>query len=299
MSYAIAVDIGGTFTDLVAFDHESRRVLYAKSPTTYENLVDGILECFHKAKVRPAEASLVNHGTTLVINSLIQRKGAKTALVTSKGFRDILEIARGNRPDPFDLHYQRDEPLIPRELRFEVPERLDSKGEVVTPLDKAALKKLADEIKKLGIESVAIFFMNSYINPTHEENATEQLRELLPDTYITFSTDLTREWYEYERCSTVAANAYVGPQVSTYIRRLDTDFKREGFNGSFAPRLEHYVMADQGNAFEFSALIAASIETASIVRADKSVGANEACHPERVCRPLAQEVHHLGLLLGP
>src|ERR1051325_1548418 len=87
MSYAIAVDIGGTFTDLVAFDHESRRVIYAKSPTTYENLVDGILECFHKAKIRPAEASLVNHGTTLVINSLIQRKGAKTALVTSKGFR--------------------------------------------------------------------------------------------------------------------------------------------------------------------------------------------------------------------
>jgi N-methylhydantoinase A len=232
MSYAIAVDIGGTFTDLVAFDHESRRVIYAKSPTTYENLVDGILECFHKAKIRPADASLVNHGTTLVINSLIQRKGAKTALVTSKGFRDILEIARGNRPDPFDLHYQRDEPLIPRELRFEVPERLDSKGEVVTPLDKAALKKLADEIKKLGIESVAVFFMNSYINPTHEENATEQLRELLPDTYVTFSTDLTREWYEYERCSTVAANAYVGPQVSTYIRRLDNDFKREGFNGS-------------------------------------------------------------------
>jgi N-methylhydantoinase A len=232
MSYAIAVDIGGTFTDLVAFDHESRRVIYAKSPTTYENLVDGILECFHKAKIRPAEASLVNHGTTLVINSLIQRKGAKTALVTSKGFRDILEIARGNRPDPFDLHYQRDEPLIPRELRFEVPERMDSKGEVVTPLDKAALNKLADDIKKLGIESVAVFFMNSYINPTHEENATEQLSELLPDTYVTFSTDLTREWYEYERCSTVAANAYVGPQVSTYIRRLDNDFKREGFNGS-------------------------------------------------------------------
>src|SRR6476659_6444981 len=161
MSYAIAVDIGGTFTDLVAFDHESRRVIYAKSPTTYENLVDGILECFHKAKIRPAEASLVNHGTTLVINSLIQRKGAKTALVTSKGFRDILEIARGNRPDPFDLHYQRDEPLIPRELRLEVPERTGSKGEVVTPLDKAALKKLADEIKKNATGTGRIFLWNS------------------------------------------------------------------------------------------------------------------------------------------
>jgi N-methylhydantoinase A len=232
MSYAIAVDIGGTFTDLVAFDHENHKVIYAKSPTTYDNLVEGILDCFNKAKIRPAEASLVNHGTTLVINSLIQRKGAKTALVTSQGFRDILEIARGNRPDPFDLHYQRDEPLIPRELRLEVPERMDSKGDVVTPLDLAVLEKLAQEIRKLGVESVAIFFMNSYINSAHEEAAADKLKELLPDVYVTFSTDLTREWYEYERCSTVAANAYIGPQVSTYIRRLDDDLEAQGFRGS-------------------------------------------------------------------
>ena len=232
MSYAIAVDIGGTFTDLVAFDHETQKVLYAKSPTTYDNLVEGILDCFNKAKINPAQASLVNHGTTLVINSLIQRKGAKTALVTTQGFRDMLEIARGNRPDPFDLHYQRDEPLIPRELRLEVPERMGSKGEVVTPLDMAALEKLAGEIKTLGVESVAIFFMNSYVNPAHEEAACATLKKLLPDVYVTFSTDLTREWYEYERCSTVAANAYVGPQVSTYIRRLDSDLKQQGFPGS-------------------------------------------------------------------
>jgi N-methylhydantoinase A len=232
MSYAIAVDIGGTFTDLVAFDHQTQQVTYAKSPTTYDNLVEGILDCFNKARIKPADAALVNHGTTLVINSLIQRKGAKTALVTSKGFRDILEIARGNRPDPFDLHYQRDEPLIPRELRLEVPERIGSQGEIITPLDTKALEKLAVEIKALGVQSLAIFFMNSYINPAHEEAAAEKLREWLPDTYVTFSTDLTREWYEYERCSTAAANAYVGPQVSTYIRQLDDDFKRRGFDGS-------------------------------------------------------------------
>ncbi|MGZ8486609.1 MAG: hydantoinase/oxoprolinase N-terminal domain-containing protein, partial [Candidatus Binatia bacterium] len=195
MSYAIAVDIGGTFTDLVAFDHETQKVIYSKSPTTYDNLVEGILDCFNKAQLKPAQASIVNHGTTLVINSLIQRKGSKTALVTTQGFRDILEIARGNRPDPFDLHYQRDEPLIPRELRFEIPERMGSKGEVVTPLDVAGLEKLAAAIRKLGVESVAVFFMNSYVNPAHEEAAAEKLKELLPDTYITFSTDLTREWY--------------------------------------------------------------------------------------------------------
>jgi N-methylhydantoinase A len=232
MSYAIAVDIGGTFTDLVAFDHAAQDVIYAKSPTTYDNLVDGIRDCFHKAKIKPADASLVNHGTTLVINSLIQRKGARTALITSKGFRDILEIARGNRPAPFDLHYQRDEPLIPRELRFEVPERIGSKGEVIVSLDLASLATLAGEIRKLGIQSVAVFFMNSYINPDHEEAAAKILTELLPDVYVTFSTDLTREWYEYERCSTVAANAYVGPQVSTYIRRLDSDLTQRGFDGS-------------------------------------------------------------------
>ncbi|MGH7809116.1 MAG: hydantoinase/oxoprolinase family protein, partial [Candidatus Binatia bacterium] len=232
MSYAIAVDIGGTFTDLVAFNYETQEVLYSKSPTTYDNLVDGIIDCFNKAKIKPREGSLVNHGTTLVINSLIQRQGAKTALVTSKGFRDVLEIARANRPDPFDLHYQRDEPLIPRELRFEVAERMGSKGEVVTPLDIFAVETLADEIKNLGVESVAIFFMNSYINSVHEEAAAESLKKLLPGIYVTFSTDLTREWYEYERCSTVAANAYVGPQVSTYVGRLDGELKQQGFKGS-------------------------------------------------------------------
>jgi N-methylhydantoinase A len=232
MPYAVAVDIGGTFTDLVAYDHATQKVIYAKSPTTYENLVEGILDCLAKAKVSPGEASLVNHGTTLVINALIQRRGAKTALVTNAGFRDVIEIARGNRPDPFDLYYQRDEPLIPRELRFEVPERMDSRGNVVKPLDVSALEKLAAELKELALEAVAIFFMNSYANPTHEEAAAATLKRLLPDVYVTFSTDLTREWYEYERCSTVAANAYVGPQVSTYVRRLDNDLETQGFHGS-------------------------------------------------------------------
>jgi N-methylhydantoinase A len=232
MSYVVAVDIGGTFTDLVAFDHDNQNVIYTKSPTTYGNFVDGILDCFAKAKVKPADSTFLNHGTTLVINSLIQRRGAKTALVTSRGFRDVLEIARGNRPDPFDLYYQRDEPLIPRELRFEVPERMDAKNEVITPLDTAALEALAAELKDLGVEAVGVFFMNSYLNPGHEEQAAVTLRRLLPETYVTFSTELTREWYEYERSSTVAANAYVGPQVNTYIRRLESEMQGKGFDGS-------------------------------------------------------------------
>src|SRR5690606_30390720 len=149
MSYVVAVDIGGTFTDLVAFDHDTGSVIYTKSPTTYGNFVEGILDCFKKGGIAPADASFFNHGTTLVINSLIQRRGARTALVTSKGFRDVIEIARANRPDPFDLYYQRDEPLIPRELRFEVPERIDARGAVVTPLDEAELAALAGRLKAL------------------------------------------------------------------------------------------------------------------------------------------------------
>ena len=232
MSYVVAVDIGGTFTDLVAYDHDEGKVVYTKSPTTYDNFVDGIVDCFGKANVRPDQATFLNHGTTLVINAYIQHKGAKAALVTTQGFRDVLEIARGNRPDPFDLHYQRDEPLIPRERRFEVPERLDSQGNVVVPLDLKALEALAEKIKAEKIDAVAVFFMNSYANPKHEEMAAARLKELLPDVYVTYSTELTREWYEYERTSTVAANAFVGPQVSAYIRRLESDMDSKGFKGS-------------------------------------------------------------------
>lgn len=232
MPYVVAVDIGGTFTDLVAFDHETGGATYTKSPTTYDNFVEGILDCFAKGNLAPGEARFVNHGTTLVINSLIQRRGAKCALVTSAGFRDVLEIARANRPDPFDLHYQRDEPLIPRELRFEVPERIDADGTVRVPLDTAALAALAEELKRLEIEAVAVFFMSSYLDPAHEEQAADILKRWLPGVYVTTSTELTREWYEYERTSTVAANAYVGPQVNAYVRRLENELRSRGHDGS-------------------------------------------------------------------
>ena len=240
MAYIIAVDIGGTFTDLVAFDHESGNVLFAKSPTTYDNFVDGILECMRKARVTPADARVVNHGTTLVINAIIQRSGNRAALVTTRGFRDVLEIARGNRPDPFDLHYKRDEPLIPRELRYEVSERMGCDGAVVAPLATDELAGLAGELRAQGVEAVAVSFMNAYANTEHEERAVAALSELLPDVYVTAGSDLCGEWYEYERSATVAANAYVGPQVSTYVHRLDDELRGEGFSGTL------YLMGSNG-----------------------------------------------------
>jgi N-methylhydantoinase A len=232
MAFVIAVDIGGTFTDLVAYDYETGDVRYTKSPTTYGDFIKGISECMAKAKVEASELRVVYHGTTLVINALIQRRGAKAALVATKGFRDVLEIARGNRPDPFDLHYRRDPPLIPRELRFEVVERIGPDGAVIEPLDESALALLALRLEKEGVEAIAISFMNSYANSAHEERAAELLGERLPNAYVTRGTELSREWYEYERTATAAANAFVGPQVSGYIARLEAAFRAGDFTGT-------------------------------------------------------------------
>ena len=232
MAYAVAVDIGGTFTDLVAYDQTSGEVRYTKAATTYDNFVAGILECFEQANVSPALAGVVNHGTTLVINSLIQRRGAKAALITTRGFRDILEIARGNRPVPFDLNYLRDEPLISRIHRYEITERIGAKGEIITPLAEDEIPQLAEKLRSDGIEAVGIFCINSYANSAHEEALAEKLKNLLPNLFISRSTELTREWYEYERASTVAANAFVGPQVSSYIKQLEGDLATRNFDGS-------------------------------------------------------------------
>jgi N-methylhydantoinase A len=240
LSYVVAVDIGGTFTDLVAFDRVSNRVVYTKCPTTYGDFGAGILDCFAKVGLDPADVDLINHGTTLVINALIQRQGARAALVTTKGFRDILEIARGNRPDPFDLYFRRDEPLIPRNRRFELNERMDAGGAVITPLDSAEIETLATQLRELDVDAVAICFLHAYANPAHELQAAKALRKALPGVFITNSVDLSREWYEYERTSTVAANAFVGPDVNSYIRKIEGELKGRGFGGTL------YLMGSNG-----------------------------------------------------
>ena len=234
MRCSIAVDIGGTFTDLVAFDWETGRLICTKSPTTYDGFSRAILDCFTRANLTPADAARINHGTTLVINALLQRRGARTALVTTKGFRDVLEIARANRPDPFDLRYRRDEPIIPRDLRFEIDERTNARGEITISPKDSDLETLAGEIARNKIEAIGVFCLNSYANPQNEQAIAAQLRQLLPGVYVTCSTDLTREWYEYERCATVAANAFVGPQVTSYLSELEADLGRGGFEGAFS-----------------------------------------------------------------
>ena len=232
MSYVIAIDIGGTFTDLVACDVESGAVAYTKSPTTYGQLGDAIFDCIRKARLNASEASFVKHGTTLVINALLQRVGAKTALLTTKGYRDVLEIGRGNRTQPFNLRFHREPPLIPRELRFEIEERVEGSGRVRTPLATQDLGAFAETLKAQKVEALAISFLNAYLVPDHEQAAAAELRRLLPNVFITTGTELTREWHEFERTATAAANAYVGPQVSKYIAEFDAGLRSGGFAGS-------------------------------------------------------------------
>ena len=240
MSLIVAVDTGGTFTDIAAFDMERGEVAYAKALTTYGDLVDGVMACVDEAGVDLARALLVKHGTTLVINTLLQRSGAKAALVTTKGFRDTLELARGNRTNPFDIGFRRAPPLIPRALRFEVEERVHGRGEVLAEPEPEEIDRLAELIAGLDVEAVAVSFLNAYRDDRNERAVAERLRERLPGIYVTAGTELTREWYEYERCCTAAANAVVGPRMADYTARLE----RRLAEGGFASTL--YMMGSNG-----------------------------------------------------
>jgi N-methylhydantoinase A len=227
------VDIGGTFTDLAAYVPEAGRVIYAKSPTTYGDFTLGVINCLQQARVEAGAATLFKHGTTLVINTLLERTGARMALVTTRGFRDILEIGRGSRPEAFNLAYRRDEPLVPRPMRVEATERADGQGRELTPLTQAELERVATALREMGVEAVAISFLNSYRNPEHEATAQEYLSRALPGVFVSRGTELSREWHEYERSTTAAANAYVGPRVKQYIQKLNGTLHDQGFRGKF------------------------------------------------------------------
>jgi len=240
MSFLISVDTGGTFTDIAVFDSKTKKVLYGKTLTNYSDLVVGALEAIKSTGTDIKKAELLKHGTTHVINTFIQRKGAKTALITTKGFKDTIEIGRGNRPIPFSLEYRRDDPLVPRTLRFEINERLSSDGKVVAELNLNELDDLIEIIKSEKIEAIAISFINAYTNTEHEEKALNYLKEKLPDLYITSGTKISREWFEFERTSTAVANAYVGAKMQDYISTFDVKLKDQGFAGVF------YMMGSNG-----------------------------------------------------
>ena len=228
----IAADIGGTFTDVAAFDEATGELRLGKTLTTPRRLVDGIAGGVAKANARFADANIFLHGSTIAINTLLERSGAKTALITTEGFRDVYEIGRINRPDAYNLFFQKHDPLVERALRFEVSERLLADGTVHIPLDRARVSALASNLAALGVESVAIMFLHCYRNPEHEREVKEFLELNYPDLFVSASHELSQEYREFERCSTVVANAYIGPRVRQYLTEMETHLKGAGFDGS-------------------------------------------------------------------
>ena len=227
----LGVDIGGTFTD-VALEVEGRRYS-AKILTTPEAPERAVLEALHmvlrEAALTPADLSIIIHGTTLATNAIIERKGAKTALLTTEGFRDTIEIRHENRFEQYDVNIDLPPPLVPRRLRFPVRERVDARGRVLVPLDEAALAPVVARLAIERIEAVAIGFLHSFTNPAHERRVGEILVERLPDVAVTLSSDVSPEMREYERFSTACANAYVQPLIGRYLADLETMLRREGF----------------------------------------------------------------------
>jgi len=229
----LAADIGGTFTDIAVFDDKSGRLTFGKALSTPERLVDGISAGVEKANSDYRSAGLFLHGSTVAINTILERTGAKTALVTTDGFRDVYEIGRINRPDAYNLFFQKHVPLVERALCFEVRERVRADGEELIALDEHGLAALGDRLNKLGIEAVAIMFINSYANGEHEARAKAILSKRHPGMFVSASHELSQEYREFERCSTVVANAYIGPKVRRYVGEIDDHIRKAGFHGSF------------------------------------------------------------------
>ncbi len=231
---AVAIDIGGTFTDLVGFDDRAGRFVDAKSLTTPHNLVQGIIDCLHKSGLTAGAIDELIHGSTIAINTLIERTGAKTGLVVTNGTRDVYIIGRGNRPEAYNLLFHRHRPLVPRYLTREVAERVLASGAVHEKLDRAGIEAAARALAAEGVEAVAVCFLHSYVNPNHERVAGEIIRAALPGAYLSLSHEILREYREFERTSTTVVNAYIGRKVGGYVRNLRSALEGVGFRGNLS-----------------------------------------------------------------
>ena len=233
-SIRLGVDIGGTFTDVVleiGSDLYSTKVL-----TTYiapeDAIISGMKQVCDDAKIEPSQIEQIIHGTTLATNALIERRGAKTALITTQGFRDVIEMRSENRFEQYDLNLTLPEPLLPRQQRYTVSERVGAQGDVLIALQRQEVEKLVDEMSLANYESIAVGLMHSYLNDTHEKLLREVLQEKLPDVSISLSSEVSPQMREYERFNTVVANAYIKPMMKSYLDRLRDQLKKEGVDCS-------------------------------------------------------------------
>ena len=228
----IAIDIGGTFTDLVALDENNMSLTFSKSPSTPNNIIDGIIDSILSSGVDLSSAWLLVHGTTMGLNALIRRSGAKTALITTKGFRDVLEIARMGRDDLYNIWFQRRAPLVPRPLRFEIEERIDANGNVVTDFNEDQARNLIQTLKDQNVEAIAVCFLHSYSNPIHEEKMGVIINEEWPSIQYSLSHKVSPQFREYERSNTVVVDAYIKPILREYLESMIIKLGSMNFDGS-------------------------------------------------------------------
>lgn len=229
----VGVDIGGTFTDFVFIDERTGETRLEKTPTTPRDLWEAIARGLRKGDVDLREVSMFIHGTTIGLNAFLEKKGRKTGLITTRGFRDVYEIGRHNRIEMYDLFYRKPGPLIPRDLRLEVSERMDFRGNVLVPLREEDVLDCIRAFRSAGVESVAVCLLHSYANPDHEIRVGEILAREFPEAAVSLSHALAREWREYERTSTTAINAYIMPTVSSYLSRIEESLAELGYRRHF------------------------------------------------------------------
>ena len=248
--FRVATDVGGTFTDLVYFEIDAKSgkalsIKTAKSDTTPSSYEKGVFDTINKANVNIEKSIFFAHGTTVVINSITERKGVRTGLITTLGFRDSIEIARGDRPDFFNLRYQKPKPFVSRYLRAEVPGRIDFLGKELTPLDLSNLDSIIDHFKKNNVKSVAVCLIHAYANSSHEIKVVDHIKKIWPEIDVVASHEITREWREYERTNTTALCAYVKPIARNYLDKLNTKLIESNFSGN------PYVMQSNGGIDTF------------------------------------------------
>jgi N-methylhydantoinase A len=229
----VAIDVGGTFTDVVTLNSSTGAVKFDKVPTTPSDPQQGVINGFAASEVSLDAVSYFIHGTTLGLNSLLTRSGAKTGVVTTEGFRDVYLLGRTDRLPMYDFKYRKPTSLVERRHIFEVPERLDFEGTVLREFDEQAARKVAARLNETGIQSVAIAFLHSYVNPTHEQKMAAIIREVAPSIEVTVSSDLSREMREYERTSTAVLDAYIKPIFRRYLTKLQDSLIKKGFVGQF------------------------------------------------------------------
>jgi len=225
-SFRIGIDIGGAFTDLVGYDEASKELKWVKVESTPKDLAAGVIDCVTRSGIPPQEFEQIIHGQTVVINTIIERKGVKVGLITTKGHRDVLELQRANRRDMYNFRYKKPESLVPRYLRFEIDERTMADGSILTDLNKEQVTETAKKLVGEGVEAICVAFLNSYASPEHERRAGAIINNIV-DVPVVLSHEVTREWREYERFSTATLNAYVLPILDKYLKTLQDSLVKD------------------------------------------------------------------------